>query len=141
MRRLVRQSFAEPRPGLTRKTVTRAGVVLACVFGLQLAAIIRLWTTRPPPAATTTAGRPSEGTQLRLLPNPNASARLLEDCLHRLELRIVDGPDGDGSYVAVIQTADPGRVAETVAVLQSRPEVIARVGIAESKRSRAPQTP
>ena len=64
---------------------------------------------------------------MRLIPNPNISARLLEDFLHRLEARMVDGPDGDGSYVVVIPTADPGLVAETVAVIQSRPEVIARV--------------
>jgi anti-sigma factor RsiW len=128
MRRVVRQSFAESGPGVAGKmTRTPVGIILACVFALQLAVIVRLWTARPVAAATAAVGAPRKGTQLRLIPNPNISARLLEDFLHRLEARMVDGPDGDGSYVVVIPTADPGLVAETVAVIQSRPEVIARV--------------
>ena len=131
MRRVVRQSFAEPGPGVPRRIVARVGVVLAAVIALQLALIIGLWPRHP--VTATLPARPLQvGTPLRLLPNPSASARLLEDLLHRFDARIVDGPDSDGSYLVVIPTADPGHMAETVAVLQSRPEVVIRVATVKS---------
>jgi hypothetical protein len=126
MRRIVRQSFADPGAGMPRRTVAAVGVVLASVIAVQLAVIIRLWPTSPINGAPPTPVPPRVGTSLRLLPNPNASTGLLEEFLQRLQARIVDGPDSDGSYVVVIPTTDPGRVAETVAVLQSRPEVVVR---------------
>ena len=127
MRRIVRQSFAEPGPGIAHRTVAAGTGVLACVIALQLGLIIHLWPTRPVAALAGIPDPPRQGTALRLLPNPDASVRIIDEFLRGLGARIVDGPDGEGSYVVLIPTADPGTVAETVAVLESHPEVVARI--------------
>lgn len=132
MRRILRDSFAESKPRLPGRTVVRAGAVLACcVIGLQLAMIIRLWTPRPVTAPTaTTQGRPLAGTRLRFVANPDARAQPLEEFLRSVAARIVAGPDGEGSYVVEIPTIDPGRVAQTLAALQSHPEIAQHVSVA-----------
>jgi hypothetical protein len=126
MRRVVRESFTEPRSRVIRRTVARSGVVL--LISLQLAVIFHLWPTRPVPAATPI--RPQVRTTLRFLPNPDASARMLEEFLRNLAAQIAGGPDGDGSYRVEIPTTDPKQVAATLAALQSHPEIAEHASVA-----------
>src|SRR4029077_10658133 len=120
-----------PSSRVTRRTVARLGVVLACVMGLQLAVIFHLWPTHPVPADA--SGHRHVRTTLRFLPNPEASARMLEEFLRALAARIVGGPDGDGSYLVEIPTTDPNRVAATLAVLQSHPEIAEHASVANTQ--------
>jgi len=102
----------------------------------QLGTLTSLWMHSRTPAPLAPGGllpralAPST-VRLRIVFNPSASARDIQEGIRSLQGHIVDGPAADGAYVVELAPAGPQVIAKEIQALRGRPGLVDRLELAQ----------